>query len=74
METKTQEAIQIMNSSRQGILYFKLPDAEMEILRKKGDIAHRKFAPQINKLYAGDTYRPANFLQEVQDYIGYQRP
>ena len=74
METKTQEAIQIMNSSRKGILYFKLPDAEMEILRKKGDIAHRKFAPQINKLYSGDTYRPANYLQEVQDFIGYQRP
>ncbi len=74
IETKIQEAIEIMNSSRKGILYFKLPDAEMEILRKKGDIAHRKFAPQLNKLYAGDTYRPANFLQEVQDYIGYQRP
>ena len=72
VETKTQEAIQIMNSSRKGILYFKLPDAEMTILRKKGDLAHRKFAPEINKLYPGDTYRPADYLGEVQAFIGYK--
>ena len=72
VETKTQEAIQIMNSSRKGILYFKLPDAEMTILRKKGDLAHKKFAKEINKLYPGDTYRPADYLGEVQDFIGYK--
>ena len=60
--------------SRWLLQYFKLPDAEMEILRKKGDIAHRKFAPEINKLYSGDSYRPADYLKEVQDFMGYQRP
>ena len=73
-ETKGQEAAEIMKSSKDGIQYFKLPDAEMEILRKKGDIAHRKFAPEIHKLYPGDTYRPADYLKEVQDFMGYQRP
>jgi TRAP-type C4-dicarboxylate transport system substrate-binding protein len=73
-ETKIQEAIEIMKSSKQGILYFKLPDAEMDLLRKKGDAVHEEYASEINKLYPGDTYRPANYLKEVQDYIGYQRP
>ena len=73
-ETTGQEAAEIMKSSKDGILYYKLPDAEMEILRKKGDIAHRKFAPEINKLYDGDVYRPADYLKEVQDFMGYQRP
>ena len=73
-ETKVQEAVQIMNASKNGILFFKLPDAEMDILIKKGDIAHRKFAPEINKLYPGDTYRPDNYLKEVQEYMGYKAP
>jgi TRAP-type C4-dicarboxylate transport system substrate-binding protein len=73
-ETKIQEAIEIMNSSKQGIIYYKLPDAEMDLLRKKGDAVHVEYAPEINKLYPGDTYRPENYLKEVQDYIGYQRP
>jgi TRAP-type C4-dicarboxylate transport system substrate-binding protein len=73
-ETKIQEAIEIMKSSKQGILYYKLPDAEMDLLRKKGDAVHEEYASEINKLYPGDTYRPANYLKEVQDYIGYQRP
>ena len=73
-ETKIQEAIEIMKSSKQGILYYKLPDAEMDLLRKKGDAVHEEYASEINKLYPGDTYRPADYLKEVQDYIGYQRP
>ena len=72
VETKTQEAIQIMNSSRRGIQFYKLPDAEMSILRKKGDLAHKKFAKEINKLHPGDTYRPADFLGEVQTLMEYK--
>ena len=71
-ETKMQEAVQIMNSSRQGILYYSLPADDMAFLRKQGDAAHKKFAPQINKLYKGDTYRPGNYLQEVQELMGYK--
>ncbi len=72
VETKNQEAIQIMNSSRKGILYYTLPAEDMATLRKQGDVAHKKFAPQINKLYKGDTYRPADYLTEVQELVGYQ--
>ena len=39
---------------------------------KLGDAVHKKFAPEINKLYPGDTYRPANYLEEVDGFIGYK--
>ena len=45
---------------------------EMATLRKLGDAVHKKYAPEINKLYPGDTYKPANYLEEVQGYIGYK--
>ena len=44
----------------------------MDVLKRKGNVAHEKFAPEINKLYKGDSYRPNNFLKEVQDYMGYK--
>ena len=44
----------------------------MDILRKQGNAVHEKYADEINKLYEGDTYRPDNFLKEVQDYVGYK--
>ena len=33
---------------------------------------HKKFADEINKLYKSDKYRPANYLKEVQKYMGYK--
>jgi len=71
-ETKIQEAIEIMNSSRQGIIYYTLPEKEMDTLRKQGDKVHQEYAAEINKLYPGDAYRPDNYLKEVQEYMGYQ--
>ena len=44
----------------------------MATLRKEGDVAHQKYAEEINKLNSGDTYRPENFLKEVQTYMEYQ--
>jgi TRAP-type C4-dicarboxylate transport system substrate-binding protein len=73
-QTKIQEAVQIMKASKNGILFFTLPKDEMDLLKKEGNVAHIKFAPEINKLYPGDTYRPKDFLEEVQGYIGYERP
>ena len=55
-----------------GIQIFQLPGEEMDILRKQGNAVHEKYADEINKLYKGDTYRPKNFLKEVQDYVGYK--
>lgn len=73
-QVKVQEAVQIMKASKNGILFFKLPDDELALLTKQGYAAHTKFAPEINKLYSGDKYRPKDFLKEVQDYMGYVRP
>lgn len=55
-----------------GVEVIELPADEMEILRKKGTAVHEKYAAEINKLYPGDTYRPENYLKEVQDFLGYQ--
>mgnify|MGYP003572026253 FL=1 len=55
-----------------GIQIFQLPPAEMDILRKQGNGVHEKYADEINQLYKGDTYRPKNFLKEVQDSVGYK--
>lgn len=58
---------------KEGIQVFQLPENEMAILRQKGTAVHDQYAAEINKLYPGDTYRPANFLKEVQDFLGYKR-
>jgi hypothetical protein len=70
---KEQEMQQLSAASEKyGVEFFKLSDAEMKILIKQADSVHQNFAPEINKTYSGDTYKPANFLQEVQDYMGYK--
>lgn len=71
-ETKQQENEQIADAKAHGIIFYRLSAEEMEILRKQGDLVHKKYAPEINKLYPSDTYRPANYLQEVENYLGYQ--
>ena len=73
-QVKIQEAEQIMKASKNGIEFYTLPEKEMDWLRQKGHAVHVEYKDEINKLYPGDSYRPANFLQEVQDYMGYQRP
>ncbi len=57
---------------KEGIQVFKLPESEMAVLRQKGNAVHEKYAAEINKLYPGDTYRPGNYLKEVQDFVGYK--
>lgn len=54
-----------------GVEFYKLSDKEMNVLINQANSVHQSFAPEINKLYEGDTYRPANFLKEVQEYMGY---
>jgi len=55
-----------------GVEFFQLSDADMKTLIGQADSVHQKFAPEINKLRSGDKYRPDNFLQEVQDLMGYK--
>jgi TRAP-type C4-dicarboxylate transport system substrate-binding protein len=70
-ETKLQEYVEIAKASKNGIEFYNLSTAAMEVLQRKGNVAHEKYAAEINKLYSGDTYRSANYLKEVQDFIGY---
>jgi TRAP-type C4-dicarboxylate transport system substrate-binding protein len=72
-ETVKQEDDEIAKAKAAGIEFFTLSDADMAWIKSKGDVAHVKYAPEINKLYPGDTYRPANYLKEVQDYMEYTK-
>ena len=72
-ETVKQEDDEIAKAKAAGIEFFKLSDADMAWIKSKGDVAHNKYADEINKLYPGDTYRPANYLKEVQDFMGYSK-
>ena len=72
-ETVKQEDDEIAKAKAAGIEFFKLSDADMAWIKSKGDVAHIKYADEINKLYSGDTYRPANYLKEVQDFMGYSK-
>ena len=71
-QTKKQEADQIAKATEAGIKFFKLSDEDMATLKKAGDTVQQKYAPEVNKLTAGDKYRPKDFLKEVQEYIGYK--
>jgi TRAP-type C4-dicarboxylate transport system substrate-binding protein len=73
-ETVVQEKDQIEDAKKKGIEFISLSKEEMDTLKKLGDSVHKKFAPEINKLNPGDTYRPVNFLEEVSGFIGYQPP
>jgi TRAP-type C4-dicarboxylate transport system substrate-binding protein len=70
-ESKQQETDEIAKAKVNGIQFFRLAESEMDTLKNQGDVAHRKYADEINKLYPGDTFRFANYLQAVQDYMGY---
>ena len=45
----------------------------MATLKAESNTVFKDFAPEINKLYPGDTYRPADYLKEVQVYMGYSK-
>ncbi|GAB6097841.1 hypothetical protein JCM14469_40950 [Desulfatiferula olefinivorans] len=70
-QVKQQEIDQIAAAKAQGITFYSLPEEQMEILRQSGHAVHEKYAEEINAVYEGDTYRPTNYLKEVQDYMGY---
>jgi TRAP-type C4-dicarboxylate transport system substrate-binding protein len=69
LETIEQEKQQIAAARANGIEFYSLSDEEMAILKEQGKAVHIKYADEINKLYPADTYRPENFLQEVQAYM-----
>lgn len=71
-QTKAQEEEEIAKAKAAGVTFFQLPAEDMATLRKQGDAAHKKYAEEINKVYPGDTYKSADYLKEVQDFLGYK--
>jgi len=72
VETKQQEIDEIAKAKAAGVEFFQLSDSAMDLLKRKGDVVHKKYAAEINKLYKGDKYRSKNYLKEVEDFIGYK--
>lgn len=52
-----------------GVEFFQLPESEMATLKQQSLKVYEEYAPEINKIYPGDTYKPENFLKEVQDFL-----
>lgn len=72
-ETRDQESTAIEAAKKEdGVTFFRLPAEEVDQLKRQGNQTHVAFAEEINKLYDGDGYRPANYLKEVQDFLGYK--
>lgn len=70
-QTEQQEIDQIAAAKANGIEFFQLSGEDMSVLKKQGDLVHQKYKDEIDKLYESDTYRPDDYLKEVEDYMGY---
>jgi TRAP-type C4-dicarboxylate transport system substrate-binding protein len=71
-QTAQQEIDEIAKAKAAGIEFITLSDAAMDVLKRKGNVAHEKMADEINKLYPSDMHRPVSYLKEVQDFMGYK--
>jgi TRAP-type C4-dicarboxylate transport system substrate-binding protein len=71
-QAKSQEEDEIAKSKAGGVTFFTLPPADMDTLRKMGDPVHFKYSKEINQLHPSDTYRPQDYLREVQELMGYK--
>lgn len=70
-ETRAQEEAEIANAKAAGVTFHTLPAAEVAMLKTRGDAVHQGWKGEINRLEAGDTYRPEDYLKEVQNHLGY---
>lgn len=57
---------------KENVKFWKLPKKNMVFLKKKAGEVHDAYAEEINKLYPGDTYRPDNYLEEVQEFMNFK--
>jgi TRAP-type C4-dicarboxylate transport system substrate-binding protein len=67
--TEPWENENIEDAKSKGVEFFQLPPDDMELLKEQSKAVYEKYAEEINKLYPGDTYRPENYLKEVQDFL-----
>jgi len=61
---RQEEEREIAKAKADGVEFFRLSDAEMEVLRKQGDVVHQEWAERIGP----------DYLKKVQDYLGYKNP
>ncbi len=59
-------------AKKEGIEFLSLSKRDMNILKKQGHKIHREYEDDINTLHSDDTYKPGDYLKEVQYYIGYR--
>ncbi len=67
--TEPWEKENIEDAKSKGVEFFQLPPDDMALLKEQSKATYEKYADEINKLYPGDTYRPDNYLKEVQDFL-----
>jgi len=68
-QTVQQEAEQIQAAKDAGVTFYRLPEEDMASLKAQAQTVYEEFSDEINELHEGDTYRPENYLQEVQEYM-----
>lgn len=71
IQGERQEAEVKNRLEKTGVKLLRIPEPEMTVLRRQGDAVHRKYEPEINRLYPGDGYRPGDYLKEVQVFLKY---
>ncbi|MCF8107259.1 MAG: TRAP transporter substrate-binding protein [Desulfohalobiaceae bacterium] len=72
-EAREQETTQIAKAKENGVSFYTLPEKDKEFLKEKAAEVHDKYAKEINKTYPGDSYKPDNYLQEVQEYMDFEQ-
>ncbi len=65
----TEENTNIEKAKAAGVEFFQLSDADMATLLDQSKGTYAKYASEINQLYPGDTYKPKDFLKEVQTFL-----
>jgi len=71
-QTKAQEEQEIAKAKAAGVTFLRLSDADMTTLKKLGSPVHYKYSKEINEIYPSDTYKPQDYLKEVQNFLGYK--
>jgi len=72
-QAKGQEQEEIAKAKAAGVTFFTLPAADMATLKKMGAPVHFKYSKEINQLHPTDTYKPQDFLKEVQELMGFNQ-
>lgn len=67
--TATWEAEQIEAAKATGVEFFQLSEADMKTLKEQSKGAYDTYAKEINQVYPGDKYKPADYLQEVMEFL-----